>query len=443
MKKLLLFTGAMMMIHAADRKAAIDQLVQPLVDSGTIPGVVVAVIENGKPQILGYGKGSPDASTIFEIGSVTKTFTTLALAQMVEQKMVALDDPIRKYLPAGAVPPGKDGDTEIRLIDLASQHSGLPRLPSNLHPKDMANPYIDYSPQLLYAYLAERGLHLDPNAGFIYSNLGVGLLGHVLTLRYGKSYEQMIIDLVANPLGLNDTRVNLSADQRKRFIQGYDADGDPVHTWELDALAGAGALRSDAADLARYIQAQMDPPEKMKPAIELAHAETHKIAKIGSIALAWLIKPDGKTYWHDGGTAGFSTYVSFNTERKTGVVVLVNSGGTLMDQIGDKIEHVQAGEAVQPFVVHHAVTLESKDMDEYVGAYEVIANVRAQITRDGDKMFIQLPRQPKYRLYAEAKDKLFLRVVEASVTFDRDPQGKITGLVLHQGERETKAARVQ
>jgi len=434
-------------LSAADRKAAIDQLVQPIVDAGAVPGIMVGIFEDGKTQVFGYGKGAgdrvPDAATIFEIGSVSKTFTTTALAVMVEQKMVALEDPVRKYLPPDAVPPGKEGEAEIRLIDLATQHSGLPRLPANLRPKDPTNPYADYTPKLLYEFLATRTLKLPPNAGFLYSNLGVGLLGHALSLRYGKSYEQMIVDLVAAPLDLNDTRVTLTADQQKRFAPGHDGDGNPVRTWDLDALAGAGALRSTAADLLRYLQAHVNPPAKMRDAIELAHVERHKIGAAGSIALAWLIKPDGKLYWHDGGTGGFSTYVSFNTEKKTGVVVLINSAGTLMDQVGDRVDHILAGEAVEPLPVHRAITLDSKTLDEYPGSYEVIAGVQLTITRQGDHLAFQLPRQAPVNLYADAKDKFFVRVVDATVTFDRNPQGQIIECVLHQNGRDTKGKRVQ
>lgn len=434
-------------LSAADRKTAIDQLVQPIVDAGAVPGIVVGVLEDGKTQVFGYGKGAgdraPDATTIFEIGSVTKTFTTTALAVMVEQKMVGLEDPVRKYLPPDAVPAGKEGEAEIRLIDLATQHSGLPRLPSNLRPKDPANPYADYTPKLLYEFLATRTLRLPPNAGFLYSNLGVGLLGHALSLRYGKSYEQMIVDLVAAPLDLNDTRVTLTADQQKRFAPGHDGDGNPVRNWDLDALAGAGALRSTAADLLRYLQAHVNPPDKLKDAIELAHVERHKIGAAGSIALAWLIKPDGKSYWHDGGTAGYSTYVSFNTERKTGVVVLINSGGTLMDQIGDRVDHILAGEAAEPLPVRRAVTLDAKTLDEYPGSYEVIAGVQMTITRQRDHLAFQLPRQAPVGLYADAKDNFFVRVVDATVTFERNEQGQIVACVLHQNGRDTKGKRVQ
>jgi CubicO group peptidase (beta-lactamase class C family) len=445
MKLFLVFTLAAC-LSAADRKAAVDQLVQPIVDAGALPGIVVGILEDGKTQVFGYGKGAgdrtPDATTIFEIGSVTKTFTTTALAIMVDRKMVALEDPVRKYLPPDAVPPGKEGEAEIRLIDLASQHSGLPRMPSNFHPKDLTNPYVDYTPKLLYEFLATRTLRLSPNPGFLYSNLGMGLLGNALSLRYGKSYEQMIVDLVAAPLGMNDTLVTLTADQKKRFAQGHDGDGNEVHTWELDALAGAGALRSDATDMLRYLQAHLDPPEKLKAAIELAHVERHKVGQ-GSIALAWLIKPDGKTYWHNGGTAGFTTYVSFNTERKTAVVVLENNGSQLMDQIGDRLEHILAGETAQPLPVRRAITLDSKMLDEYAGTYEVIAGVRMTIAHQGDHLTIELPGQSPVGLYAEAKDKFFVRVVEAAVTFDRNEQGQLIDCVLHQNGRDTKAKRVQ
>jgi serine-type D-Ala-D-Ala carboxypeptidase/endopeptidase len=434
-------------LSAADRKAAIDQLVQPIVDAGAVPGIVVGVLEDGKTQVFGYGKGTgdraPDATTIFEIGSVTKTFTTTALAVMVEQKMVGLEDPVRKYLPPDAVPAGREGEAEIRLIDLASHYSGLPNLPANAHPKDPANPYADYTPKLLYEYLSARTLRLAPNTGFLYSNLGMGLLGHALSLRYGKPYEQMIVDLVAGPLGLNDTRVTLSADQQKRFAPGHDGDGNPVRSWDHDVDSGAGALRSSAADLLRFLQAQVDPPDKLKGAIELTHVERHKVGAAGSVAMAWIVKPDGKTYWHNGGTAGHTTYVSFNTERRTALVVLVDNSGTFMDQVGDRVEHILAGETVQPLPVHHAITIDSKMLDEYVGAYEVVPNIRLTVTRQGDRLLGQLPGQEPHGIFPEAKDKFFFRVAEATVDFDRNEQGQVTGLVLHQNRRDTKAKRVQ
>jgi CubicO group peptidase (beta-lactamase class C family) len=328
----------------ADRKPAVDQIVQPLIDAKAAPGVVVGLLENGTTQIFAYGADVSD--NVFEIGSITKTFTTTALAVMVDRKMVALDDPVRKLLPPGAVPAG-EGD-EIRLIDLATQTSGLPRLPGNMKPKDFTNPYADYSPQLLYAFLTQYSLKRNPEAKFLYSNLGMGLLGHALSLRYGKSYEQMIAELVTNPLKMSDTSITLSADQKKRLAPGHDVKGQVVPNWDLDALAGAGALRSTSSDLLRYVSAQIDPPQPMKSAIEMAHVSRADVGGGMRIALAWLIKPDGKTTWHNGGTGGYVSYASFNAERKSGVVVLINSTGRYADQIGDRMEHILAGEKADP-----------------------------------------------------------------------------------------------
>ena len=437
---------AALAVSAADRKAAVDQLVQPVIETGAAAGVVVGVIEGGKSQVFGYGKGAgehvPDTSSIFEIGAVTKTFTTTALAAMVQQKMVALEDPVRTYLPADAVPPGEAGRPEIRLIDLATQHSSLPGLPGNLRPKDPQNPFADYTPQLLYEFLGKQTLRRTPNPTFIFSYLGMGLLGHALSLRYGKPYEQMITELVTTPLGMPDTRVTLSADQQGRLAPGHDPDGKPVHNWDFDALAGSRALRSTGGDLARYVQAQIDPPEKLKGAIDLTHVERQKMGAVGSIALAWLIKPDGKTYWQDGGTAGYTSYVSFNTEHKTGVVVLLCSFGVLSSQIGERLEHMLAGEAVQPLPLHRAVTLDSKALDEYVGAYEIVPGARLNLTRQGEQMFVQIPGQGLLHLYPEAKDKFFVRIVDAVITFDRDEKGQIVSCVLHQNGRDRQAKRV-
>jgi CubicO group peptidase (beta-lactamase class C family) len=330
---------------AADRKTDVDRLVQPVLEAKAAPGgLVVGLLEDGKTQIFAYGEDAKDS--VFEIGSITKTFTTTALAVMVERKMVSLEDPVRKFLPEGAVP-APDGP-EIRLIDLATQTSGLPRMPGNFKPKDFQNPYADYTPQLMYEFLRTQTLKLSPEHKFLYSNLGVGLLGHALSLRYGKSYEQMIADLVTGPFGMKDTSITLSADQKKRLAPGHDMTGKVVANWDLDALAGAGALRSSAADMLRYVECHLNPPEKMKAAVELAHQPRADIGNGTKIALAWLIKPGGRIWWHNGGTGGYRTYASFNPDRKTGVVVLVNSIGMVSDALGDRLEHVLAGEAAEP-----------------------------------------------------------------------------------------------
>ena len=185
---ILLIAGA-----RADHTAQVDRLVQPLLDSKTIVGCVVGVIDNGWQEVHGYGeihKGAgdkPNGDTEYEIGSITKTFTGTLLADMVNRGLLKLDDPVQKFLPPNVKLHLAEG-TPIRLVDLASQSSGLPRMPDNISPRDPRNPYVDYTPKRMFEFLSKHKLRRPPGE-YEYSNLGVGLLGYILAQQAGKSYE--------------------------------------------------------------------------------------------------------------------------------------------------------------------------------------------------------------------------------------------------------------
>lgn len=437
--------------HAADRKSTVDNLVQPVVDNGDLVGAVIGLLEDGKTLVLAYGKldatnpKRPEASTVFEIGSVTKVFTGLALAQMVERKMLALDDPVRKYLPPDAVPPSSEGQKEITLLDLATQSSGLPRMPGNFKPKDPKNPYADYTPDLLYEFLAKQTLVKKPDAGYLYSNLGVGLLGHALSLRNGTSYEKLVADLIATPLGMRDTRVVLTDELRARLAPGHNGDGEAVPNWDLATLAGAGGLRSTTTDMLRFVAAQIDTPPALAAAVKASHQpRANTTTPPGSIALAWHVKPDGKTMWHNGGTAGYSSYISFDSERKTAVVVLLNSfGAQWMDRIGGRLEAMLRGEAVEPLKVRRVMQVDPKVLERYAGEYEITPLLKATVRRVGNRLASQITGQPEAALYPESEKDFFYRLVDAQITFATNEQGEVTGLVIHQGGRDVPAKRIR
>src|SRR5437762_3782146 len=198
-------------------------------------GIVVATLEKGKPRRIfsagSSGSATPlDGNTVFEIGSITKTFTSALLADMVERGEVKLDDPVSKFLPATVRVPSRGGK-QITLLDLATQSSGLPRLPNNLSPKNILNPYADYSVQQLYDFLSHYELTRDIGSQFEYSNLGGGLLGHALSLRAGKSYEALVIERILEPLGMHDTRITLTPEMREHFAVGHSANGTVMPPW--------------------------------------------------------------------------------------------------------------------------------------------------------------------------------------------------------------------
>ena len=353
------FDPALAPISATDLQSVLDKDLAEALKSGelapaTHAGVAIGVYEHGVTSVYTYGTAKPDS--IFEIGSITKTFTGLILSQMVEQGKVKFDEPVRELLPPGTA--AKPAGAEITLLDLVTQHSGLPRMPDNMHPTDPANPYADYTATELYAYLTKQGVARPANPGFLYSNLGFGTLGQALAVRAGIPWPELLKEEVTSPLGLKDTTVALTPEQQARFIPGHDANHRPAHAWDLVAFAGAGAIRSSASDMLTYLEANLHP-ETLKPAgnspaattLAAAIRQQHELradAFPGTrIALAWLFESESGNYWHNGGTGGYSSYAFFNPKGDYAAVVLLNTTlgttGSFADRLGQHISQRLAG----------------------------------------------------------------------------------------------------
>jgi D-alanyl-D-alanine-carboxypeptidase/D-alanyl-D-alanine-endopeptidase len=333
-------------------KAVLDRELAESIRDGLLSpaqhgGVAIGVVQGGRRLILTYGEGRSDG--LYEIGSVTKTFTGLILAQMVEQGQVDLNTPVRELLPAGTVAIPSSG-RELTLLDLSSQHSGLPRMPANFSPADLFNPYADYDAKLLYAFMGQQGVAILPDVPFFYSNLGVGLLGQALANRAGKPYPLLLHEKVTSPLGMHDTAIQLSPVLQARFVQGYGADHRPAHPWDLDALAGAGAIRSTANDMLTYLEAYLHP-DRLPSFVRISPDGSTLSASIAAsrilhgeagpgmhIALNWLYNDNAGAYWHNGGTGGFSSYARFNQNQDYAFVVLCNTASnSFTDTLGIRI----------------------------------------------------------------------------------------------------------
>ena len=225
-------------------------------------GIVVGVVSPEGRRLVAYGsldEGDPrplNGDTVFEIGSITKVFTSLLLADMVQRREVSLDDPVARYLPSTVEMPELKGRS-ITLVDLATHTSGLPRLPSNMSPKDPNNPYADYSVEQLYQFLSYYPLTRDPGSQYEYSNLGFGLLGHTLARRADMDYEALVRSRICDLLRMENTRVTLAPEMETRLAVGHDAELKPVENWDVPTLAGAGALRSTANDLLTFLAANL------------------------------------------------------------------------------------------------------------------------------------------------------------------------------------------
>ncbi len=333
------FDQGMQPVDVANLKDVLDKdmataLASGDLAAGTGAGVTIGVVQHGVRRILAYGATKADA--LFEIGSITKTFTGLLLAQLAEQKKVRLDEPIRALLPPGTVAAPASGP-EITLLDLSAQRSGLPRMPDNFKPADPNNPYADYDKKALYAFIASHGVAAPAKPVFLYSNVGVGLLGQLLADRAGTNYEALLQKEITGPLGMRDTVITLSPALRARFAPGHDASHKEVPAWDFQALVGAGGIRSTADDMLTYLEAQLHP-EHLPPAVRAtregktlaaaiaaSHVLVGEASKGAHVALGWTRIDENGSYWHNGDTAGYDAFALFEPENDFAVVVLGNT----------------------------------------------------------------------------------------------------------------------
>jgi D-alanyl-D-alanine-carboxypeptidase/D-alanyl-D-alanine-endopeptidase len=311
----------------------VKESIKERIDGGESVGIVVGFIDSrGKREYFSYGstalsgKEPVDKNSIYEIGSITKVFTCIALADMVLNGELELDDPADKYLPESVKMPSRNG-MKITLGHLATHTSAIARMPNNFRPSDIGNPYADYTVENMYEFLSGYTLNRDVGEKYEYSNLGMGLLGHILSLRAGIDYKRLIVSRICRVLGMKNTGVTLTKDMKKRLAKGH-ARGKEVSNWDIPALAGAGALRSDAKDMLIFLAANIGiKNSRLSAAMEMTHETRADAGNNMKVGLGWHILDNGKTkiVWHNGGTGGYRTFCGFIKEKKIGVVVLSNA----------------------------------------------------------------------------------------------------------------------
>jgi CubicO group peptidase (beta-lactamase class C family) len=348
-------------IAIADLRHALDAEFTPVVKDGLLRestgcGVAIGVVDHGERRVFTYGAAHEDS--IFEIGSVTKTFTGLALAQLAVQKKVRLDEPLRPIL-FPDIAAGSPG-TEITLLDLATHRSGLPSVPDNLEPKDPSNPFADYDRVALHQFLARHGTAKFPDAKYLYSSMGIGLLGYALAIRAGVPYEQLVRTEITGPLRMNDTVFALTPEQKRRVIQGHSASMDPVDAGLGDSgiFTGAVGAKSTVEDLLIYLDANLhlehyaaagSSGATLPAAFAIDHQLRGNIKPNTEVAFSWLYDVESGRYEHGGTTPGYTVHVEFAPGEDRGIVVLYNRMDEVpgqrrfVDRIAENINELMSG----------------------------------------------------------------------------------------------------
>jgi serine-type D-Ala-D-Ala carboxypeptidase/endopeptidase len=484
-----------------------------------VGGIVLTTIEGETTRHHSFGQPHPDPALapehiVFEIGSITKAFTGLLLAQTVLEGRVQLDDPIGPLLPAEL-----DLAPEVAAItlrELATHTSGLPRLPGNFDPANPFDPYADYDLDRLHAFLRQ---HRPARAGpysTTYSNLGSGLLGHLLERIHGQSYDDLIASKITGPLGLNDTVITLSSDQTRRFAPPHSG-RVAVSPWTFAALPGLGGLRSTTADLARFARAMLDPvgplaaaralagdPQspfgvgggtggfrcflEIEPALNRAtviwlNNDTFEPATLLEVARRPTPEPDTPVRESTPemppapDLAGYEG--TFRLEGGPLFTVAVHPRGDLMIRLTgqgflpvaprgeDRFAHASVGaefhfarapdDTVESLTLHqrgqvlpaHRVASErpvifpaAAELTAYAGAYQLGPGMLFEVSAHGEQLVVKLTGQPAFPVFPSGPDQFYYDVVEAALTFERDAEGRVVALVLHQNNQNARAPRV-
>jgi len=418
-------------------RAAVAAQIQPFLDAEVLSGVVIGLYDAGKREIYGFGAGPggkpPTGATLFEIGSVTKVFTGLLLADAVQRREVTLDAPIADLLPPGITVPTKD-KAAITLKHLMLHSSGLPRLPPSLNaPKP--DPYAGYGEEQLYQDLLATELETPPGTKIVYSNYGAGLLGFALGRKIGGGYAAALQDRVLAPLGLRDTYLGFPPGAPR--AEGTNEDLQPMVPWTFDALAGAGALVSNARDQLALIDAELDAVAGSKLPLRgpMRLTQEAQLDEVGANAgLGWVIDREGR-YWHNGGTGGFHAFVGFDPKSRRGIVILAATSTSLVDHLANSLYKILDGEPPTPVTFPTA-----EQLTPLAGSYD-FSGTKLSISAVGRRLYIEGPGEPRHRLLPLSATEFFLEPLQAVVVFQKDGD-QVARIVFAIGDHTLTAARV-
>lgn len=424
-------------------------------DQRRAPGVIISRIGPRGSVVVGYGRfgtkdgRTPDESTVFEIGSITKILTALLLADMVDRGEVTLDAPVSELLPKGARIPAWPG-RPITLLDLATHTSGLPLRPTNLASSHTAlNKYAGYAANDLYAGLATYKLSREPGTVYEYSNWGYALLGAALAHRTDMKFETLLQTRVLLPLGMTDTAFVATPPMLQRLAPGHDEQLRPVGLQEVGAIAPATGLLSTARDLRRFLEAMLGKRKStLTPALQRMLAVSKPSDdRWTTVALGWRTTTlDGQAVvWSNGRADGYRSYIGLDRDQHIGVVALANAGtGRGVDDVGAHLVNAHFPADLRQPGAQVAIAVATDVLDRYVGDYKYADGTVFTVRRKGARLLGKYSEdEDPFELHALTAESFFMTDVDATFTFEKLEGGKSQHAVLRQNGKSFTAQRVR
>ncbi|HPH66443.1 MAG TPA: serine hydrolase domain-containing protein [Kofleriaceae bacterium] len=431
-------------IALTPRKAAIAEQVQPFLDSKILDSVVVGISVNGKTEVYGFGRGTaatpaiaPDGDSLFEIGSITKVYTGMLLADAVEHGQATLDAPFSDFVPPGVTVPAREKKV-ITLGHLLTHTSGLPRLPASID-VESPNPYGAYNEDMLYRDLSATKLERAPGENEEYSNFGAGLLGFAVGKKLGGGFASELKQRVLAPLQLTATTLTPTAAEKARVVTGVNDDLVAVPGWTFDALAPAGGLLSTANDQLRMLDAQLAAHRNAQTPVAATLRRSQALVldtAESKVAYGWMVDKTGR-YWHNGGTGGYHSFVGFDPQKNIAVVVLAATASSLVDRLAIAAFQIAAGDPAPPVKFPTAA-----ELAPLVGDFDVAElSTKVTVTTTNGRLYIGAPGEAPARLIPLTAREFLIEALQTVVVFE-EKSGKIEQLVFVINGKPFVAKRV-
>jgi CubicO group peptidase (beta-lactamase class C family) len=316
--------------HATTLDSFINRKADSLLVQQQLPGIFIGVLNGGQRNYYNFGYAVPDqhelfdSTTLFEAGSITKTFTAYILLNVLQEKHLADSAFIIAYLPDSVK--GNTALQPIRFLHLMNHTSGLPRMPENINPTvtNPLQPYEHYDTRLLFSYLKTAKPVITGKSD--YSNLGAALAGILAERISGQSYAALLEKYITRPFALTSLYLQTPAGLNHKST-GY-FNGNATAYWNMNSMVAAGGIQTTAADLLSYLQHIAQPDASHRALVDAMLTPTVSLNEQVKIGRGWHTaeqKNKPVIYWHNGGTYGFSTFAAFLAGQNKAVMVVVNA----------------------------------------------------------------------------------------------------------------------
>lgn len=382
----------------------LEEIIKERVKKRTPPGVIFCKVERHGTEYFSYGVNSldgeqvPDSDTIFEIGSNTKVIVALLFTRLEELGFFSLTDPIRDYLPVTVPLPARD-NTPISFLDILTHTSALPRMPPNFDFKNVTRSFAEYGVDDLYVGLEQLSLDWEIGSSYVYSNLGYGLLGHIVEQITDQNLDELLDKYVCKPLAMNSTRFGVG--ERVHNVATPHQGERPVPLLKFGVLGAAGGLTSSAKDMSKFLSNNLGVLDsELSSAIKKTQQMHYQESAIFGLGIGWHIQQRNglNIVWHRGETHGQTSFIAFDRQVETGIIMLSNSAfsGCCSDLALSQIDPQTIPTEHEP---HAVLNLPLASLRRLEGEYELDAAITFSISAKENYLNVKVTGQAGGLMY--------------------------------------------